>query len=146
MFSRHQIDVCCPLFLKFQKNLCQPFFADLFSKATGRKFPVLTENAAQRTAGKKYRPGAPGSGNTGFFPHMKCRSSHTKHGIFPAGSFFAGKTVCMALSRTKRTALIKLVLQVFTFFLFYTIFQNIQQAHFLYSSCCLMISANVESS
>ena len=116
MFSRHQIDVCCPLFLKFQKNLCQPFFADLFSKATERKFPVLTENTAQRTAGKKYRPGASASGNTGLFPHMKRRSSHTEHGIFPAGSFFAGKTVRMTLSRTKRTALIKLVLQVFTFF------------------------------
>ena len=130
MLSRHQVDIGRPFFLKFQKNLCQPFFADLFSKTAIRKFPVLAENTAQRTAGKKYRPGASCSGNTGFFPHMKRCSSHTEHGIFPTCSFFAGKTIRMALSRTKRTALIKLVLQVFTFFYFTPFFRTFNRRIF----------------
>ena len=58
---------------------------------------------------------------------MKCCSSHTEHGIFPTCSFFAGKTIRMALSRTKRTALIKLVLQVFTFFYFTPFFQTVKR-------------------
>ena len=47
MLSRHQIDIGCPLFLKFQKNLCQPFFADLFFQDHRKKAPG---------SGRKYSP------------------------------------------------------------------------------------------
>lgn len=66
-----QVDVVGALLLQLQKNLCQPLDADLLAKMSCADGVVLAEDAAQRAAGKKDRPGALLTADTGFLPKVQ---------------------------------------------------------------------------
>ena len=69
----HKIDIGRSLLLKFQKNLGQPLHRNLFSRPSPGNIPVLTVDAAKRTAAEKHCPGPLRARNAGLLPHMKRR-------------------------------------------------------------------------
>jgi hypothetical protein len=86
--------------LQTQKRIRQFFHRKYLPDQIIRNIMILAKNTFQIASGKKYRPRAVFSGNTGFFPLMQGSPCHTYLFGFSTISGSAGIPVHIARPRT----------------------------------------------
>ncbi len=101
----YEIEIVRTLFLKLEKNVCQLFFRDFFSKSLAADGIILAITTAQSTAAEKNCSASVSSADAGFFPVVKSR---------PCNLYLTARTtvangfssICVTTAGTERTSVV----------------------------------------